>query len=227
VFIAIEGGEGAGKGSIQADLSARLTAQGLQVLPTREPGGTPEGLELRRLLLGSEGRVWDPWSELLLMTAARVQHVRRVILPAVERGDIVISDRFVGSTIAYQGAGQGIAAADIEALHRQAVGDVWPDLTIVLDIDPRIGIARSLARLGQQDLDEGRFEAMSLEFHDRIRASFLQQAAARPGSHVVIDAGAPMAEVASRVFEAVSNWHGVQRQASSSFSEEKEPKRLL
>jgi dTMP kinase len=188
VFIAIEGGEGAGKGSIQADLSARLTAQGLQVLPTREPGGTPEGLELRRLLLGSEGRVWDPWSELLLMTAARVQHVRRVILPAVERGDIVISDRFVGSTIA---------------------------------------IARSLARLGQQDLDEGRFEAMSLEFHDRIRASFLQQAAARPGSHVVIDAGAPMAEVASRVFEAVSNWHGVQRQASSSFSEEKEPKRLL
>jgi len=207
-FIAIEGGEGAGKGSIQADLSSRLSAAGLQVLPTREPGGTPEGLELRKLLLGSAGEIWDPWSELLLMTAARVQHVRRVIVPAVKRGDIVISDRFVGSTIAYQGAGHGIAAAEIEALHRQAVGDIWPDLTIVLDIDPRIGIARSLARLGQQHLDEGRFEAMSLAFHDRIRASFLQQAAASPEKHVVIDAGAPIAEVASRVFEAVLHWLG-------------------
>ncbi len=203
-FIAIEGGEGAGKGSIQADLSSRLSAAGFRLLQTREPGGTPEGLELRKLLLGSGGQVWDPWSELLLMTAARVQHVRRVIVPAVKRGDIVISDRFVGSTIAYQGAGHGIAAAEIEALHRQAVGDIWPDLTIVLDIDPRIGIARSLARLGQQQLDEGRFEAMSLAFHDRIRASFLQQAAASPERHVVIDAAAPISEVASRVFEAVS-----------------------
>jgi dTMP kinase len=208
-FIAIEGGEGAGKGSIQADLFSRLTTGGLKVLQTREPGGTPEGLELRKLLLGSGGQVWDPWSELLLMTAARVQHVRRVILPAVERGEIVLSDRFVGSTIAYQGAGQGIAAAEIEALLRQAVGDVWPELTIVLDIDPRIGIARSLARLGQQHLDEGRFEAMSLVFHDRIRASFLQQAAAKPEKHAVIDAGAPIAEVASRVFEVVSNWLAV------------------
>jgi dTMP kinase len=206
VFIAIEGGEGAGKGSIQADLSNRLTALGFQLLPTREPGGTPEGLELRRLLLGSEGQVWDPWSELLLMTAARVEHVRRVILPGVAAGKIVISDRFVGSTIAYQGAGQGIAAMEIEHLHGQAVGDVWPELTIVLDIDPRIGIARSLARLGQQHLDEGRFEAMSLEFHDRIRASFLRQAAARPAAHLVIDASPPMAAVASQVFEAVSGW---------------------
>ncbi len=203
VFIAIEGGEGAGKGSIQADLTQRLSALGFQLLQTREPGGTPEGLELRRLLLGSQGQVWDPWSELLLMTAARVQHVRRVILPAVEQGKIVLSDRFVGSTIAYQGAGQGISAAQIETLHRQAVGEFWPGLTIVLDIDPRIGVRRSLARLGQLHLDEGRFEAMSLDFHDRIRASFLQQAAARPEAHVVIDAAAPIDEVAAAVFEAV------------------------
>jgi dTMP kinase len=205
-FFAIEGGEGAGKGSIQKDLSFRLAAAGFQVLQTREPGGTPEGLELRKLLLGSDGKIWDPWSELLLMTAARVQHVRRVILPAIERGETVLSDRFVGSTIAYQGAGHGLAAAEIEHLHRHAVGEVWPDLTIVLDIDPRIGIARSLARLGQLQLDEGRFEAMSLEFHDRIRASFLQQAAAKPGAHIVIDAGASMADVASKVFEATYGW---------------------
>lgn len=206
VFIALEGGEGAGKGSIQKDLSDRLTEEDFQVLQTREPGGTPEGLELRQLLLGSKGQVWDPWAELLLMTAARVQHVRRVIVPAVERREIVLSDRFVGSTIAYQGAGHGIAAVEIEDLHRRAVGEIWPDLTIVLDVDPRVGIARSLARLGQQHLDEGRFEAMSLEFHDRIRASFLQQAAARPQAHVVVDAGLPMADVALSVFEAVIGW---------------------
>jgi len=205
-FLAIEGGEGAGKGTILKDLAGRLTAAGFRVLATREPGGTPEGLELRQLLLGASGKIWEPWSELLLMTAARVQHVRRVVLPAVERGEIVITDRFVGSTIAYQGAGHAIAAEEIERLHRQAVGEIWPDLTILLDIDPRIGIQRSLARLGQQQLDEGRFEAMSLEFHARVRESFLQQAAAQPASHAVMDAQLPLADVASRVTETVFAW---------------------
>jgi len=205
-FLAIEGGEGAGKGTILKALAGQLPSAGFKVLQTREPGGTPEGLELRQLLLGSRGKIWDSWAELLLMTAARVQHVRRVIGPAVARGEIVISDRFVGSTIAYQGAGQGISATAIENLHRQAVGDIWPDLTIVLDIDPRIGIKRSLARLAQQDLDEGRFEAMSLDFHDRIRESFLQQAAARPAAHAVVDAEKPLAEVVSAVTQIVLDW---------------------
>jgi dTMP kinase len=206
VFLAIEGGEGAGKGSILKDLAARLTAAGYKVLETREPGGTPEGLELRKLLLGAQGKTWDPWAELLLMTAARIQHVRRVIGPAIERGEIVISDRFVGSTIAYQGAGHGLPVAEIEALHRLAVGDVWPDLTLLLDIDPRIGVRRSLVRLGQEHLDEGRFEAMSLDFHDRVRASFLRQAAAKPDAHLVIDAAAPLKDVASATADAVFAW---------------------
>ncbi len=205
-FIAIEGGEGAGKGTILQALGQQLAGAGLTVLETREPGGTPEGLELRQLLLGTEGKIWDPWAELLLMTAARVQHVRRVISPAVARGEIVISDRFVGSTIAYQGAGHGIPAEAIENLHRQAVGDIWPDLTILLDIDPRIGIKRSLARLAQQQMDEGRFEAMSLDFHDRIRESFLRQAAARPAAHAVVDAQMPLAEVVSAASQIVRDW---------------------
>ncbi len=207
-FLTIEGGEGAGKGTILKDLASRLTGAGYRVLETREPGGTPEGLELRQLMLGTKGKVWDSWAELLLMTAARVQHVRRVIEPAIARGEIVISDRFVGSTIAYQGAGQGIPAAEIEDLHHKAVGDLWPDLTVLLDIDPRIGIQRSLARLEQENLDEGRFEAMSLDFHNRVRESFLLQAAAKPGSHAVINAEWPLADVASAVADAAFAWLG-------------------
>jgi dTMP kinase len=174
------------------------------VVTTREPGGTPEGQALRELLLGARGQAWDPWSELLLMTAGRVQHVRKLIIPAMDRGSIVISDRFVGSTIAYQGAGRGMPAAEILRLHAAAVGDFWPDLTIILDIDPRIGVRRSLARLVEQKLDEGRFEAMDLEFHDRVRTSFLEQAAARPDSHVVVDAGQSVENVADTVWSTVS-----------------------
>lgn len=205
-FFAIEGGEGAGKGTALADIAARLRAKGFNVVTTREPGGTPEGQELRALLLGARGEVWDPWAELLLMTAARVQHVRNVIVPAVQRGSIVISDRFVGSTIAYQGAGRGMPSDEIERLHKVAVGDVWPDLTIVLDIDPRIGIDRSLARLNEQKLDEGRFETMDLAFHDRVRESFLKQASASPKSHAVIDAGQPIDAVSDAVTNAVFSW---------------------
>lgn len=203
-FIAIEGGEGAGKGTILADLTTRLRAWGLQVVTTREPGGTPEGQALRELLLGARGQVWDPWAELLLMTAARVQHVRSLILPAVQGGSIVISDRFVGSTIAYQGAGRGMPAVEILRLHAAAVGDFWPDLTIILDIDPRIGVRRSLARLAEEKLDEGRFEAMDLAFHDRVRTSFLEQAAARPDSHVVVDAAQKVENVSNTVWNIVS-----------------------
>ena len=202
-FIAIEGGDGAGKGTVLADLASRLRAAGREVLTTREPGGTPEGLALRALLLSGQGEAWDPWAELLLMTAARVQHVKRVILPAVREGGVVISDRFVGSTIAYQGAGRGLPAEAIKALHRDAVDDVWPDLTVVLDLDPAVGIARSLARLKQQNADEGRFEQLDLAFHRRVRASFLAQAAERPGLYAVIDASAPAATVAELVADAV------------------------
>ena len=127
-----------------------MQLQGFKVLTTREPGGTPEGVALRQLLLGAEGKIWDPWAELLLMTAARMQHVRRVILPAIERGEIVISDRFVGSTIAYQGAGHGMPVTDaIEGIASpRRSGMFWPDLTLLLDIDPRIGLKRSLIEAG-------------------------------------------------------------------------------
>ncbi len=188
-----------------ADISSRLQRRGLPVLTTREPGGTPEGLALRELLVRSEAAAWEPWAELLLMTAARVQHVERVIRPAVAAGTIVISDRFVGSTIAYQGAGRGVPIDAIERLHRDACGDVWPDLTVVLDVDPKVALPRARSRLSQDDSDEGRFEQLELAFHQRVRDSFLSQAQSRPG-HAVIDASQPVADVTAAAAKAVQAW---------------------
>lgn len=203
IFVAVEGGDGAGKGGVIAAIMRHLEARGTPAIATREPGGTAEGEQLRALLLSNSGAEWDPRSELLLMIAARVQHVRRVIEPALSRGEIVVSDRFVGSTIAYQGAGRGLSQGLIQTLHDEAVGGMLPDLTLVLDVDPRIGIARSRKRLDAGAIDEGRFEGLDLDFHDRVRASFLAQAAAAPERHAVIDASSPPEAVQAAAIAAI------------------------
>jgi dTMP kinase len=202
-FIVLEGGDGAGKGGAIAILAACLRDEGYPVLTTREPGGTPEGLQLRALLLAAEGAVWDRGSELLLMTAARVQHVRRVIEPALQAGTIVLCDRFLGSSLAYQGGGRGIPADLILDLHRRFVGDFWPDLTILLDVDPETGLSRSRRRLGDESVDEGRFEALDHAFHDRVRRSFLDQAARHAARTILIDAGRPIDAVQRDVVDQV------------------------
>ncbi len=194
-FIAIEGVDGSGKSGVVRHLIASLRAQGHDVLGTREPGGTPQGEALRGLLLAGEDDAWDPRAELLLMTAARVQHVARIVLPAVAAGRVVVSDRYAGSTLAYQGAGRGMAERLIRDLHAAVVDDVWPNLTLVLDLDPAVGLARSRKRLAVDAVDEGRFESLDLAFHQRIRAAFLAQAAAAPERHVVVDAGGTPDEV--------------------------------
>ena len=201
-FVVLEGGEGSGKTSAMGVLAASLQASGHDVLQTREPGGTPEGLALRALLLAEDGPDWDPGAELLLMVAARVQHVRRVIAPALASGRTVLCDRFVGSTLAYQGAGRGLDPATILDLHRRFVGDLWPDLTVVLDVDAETGLARSNRRLSLTGADEGRFEMLDLAFHRRVRAAFLALAAERPS--VVIDAGGTLDDVHSALIQAVS-----------------------
>lgn len=205
-FIVFEGGDGAGKGSALAAAAEALRADGHDVLTTREPGGTPEGLALRALLLSEAGRVWDQGAELLLMTAARVQHVTRVIRPAVEAGRIVLCDRFVGSTLAYQGGGRGLALSLIHALHRDFVGDVWPDLTLLLDVDPAIALGRSRARLAGTATDEGRFESLDLGFHARVRAGFLAQARDAADRTLVFDAARPLAAVQADVVAGLRAW---------------------
>ena len=205
-FIVFEGGDGAGKGSALTAVAESLAADGLDVLTTREPGGTPEGLELRSLLLSAAGAVWDQGSELLLMTAARVQHVKRVIRPALAAGRIVLCDRFVGSTLAYQGAGRGLPLALIRDLHRIFVDDVWPDLTVLMDVDAGAGVRRSRQRLSSTKADEGRFEALDLDFHERVRGAFLEQAEAEPSSTIIIDAARPLDDVRPDVVARVRVW---------------------
>jgi dTMP kinase len=194
-FVVLEGVDGSGKTSVLADLAQQLEAAGRTPLVTREPGGTDEGLALRRLLLAHDGHHWTPTAELLLINAARAQHLEAVIAPALDAGRTVLCDRFIGSTLAYQGGGRGLPADTILALHRIAAGDLWPDLTLLLDIEPGRAVARSRRRLAAAGSDESRFEALDLAFHQRVRASFLEQAAARPEAHAVIDADRPLDQV--------------------------------
>lgn len=206
-FYAVEGVDGSGKSGMVAHLVAHLAGSGAPAIATREPGGTPQGERIRSLLLSGADDAWDQQSELLMMTAARVEHVRRVILPTLERGISVVSDRYVGSTIAYQGAGRGMSQSYIRHLHEEAVGDVWPDLVVILDLDPEIGLARSRQRLSAGAIDEGRFETLDLDFHRRIRQSFLDQAAQAPERHIVIDALGTPDEVRARAIDAIETWH--------------------
>ncbi|WOK36737.1 dTMP kinase [Sphingomonas sp. C3-2] len=206
VFIVVEGCDGSGKGSAVAALGAHLMALGHDVLLTREPGGTDEGLELRRLLLSAEGAIWDEGAELLLMIAARIQHVKRVIQPALAAGRVVLCDRYVGSTLAYQGAGRGLSQEMILMLHRQFVDDFWPDLTVLLDVDARLGLTRSRARLVEQGLDEGRFEDLDLAFHQRVGDDFRAQAGRCQDRTLVIDANPTMDIVREAVLNGVDAW---------------------
>lgn len=205
-FIVFEGGDGAGKGSVLAAAAAALRAGGRDVLTTREPGGTEEGMALRGLLLSEAGRVWDQGAELLLMTAARVQHVKRVIRPAVAAGTIVLCDRYLGSTLAYQGGGRGLPLSLIRALHRDFVEDYQPDLTVLLDVDPAVALGRSRARLAAASADEGRFESLDLDFHQRVRAAFLDQAEAVPERTLLIDAAPPLDAVQAAVLAGLRAW---------------------
>jgi len=198
-FIAFCGGEGAGKSTQIAALARHLESRGVPMLTTREPGGTPEGQHLRKLLLTETTGSWTPLAETLLMVADRAQHIERVIAPALAAGTHVISDRFVLSTLSYQGAGRGVPTALIRDLHRQSCGDLWPDLTVIFDIDPAIGLKRSKRRLSLSGSDEGRFEALDLAFHQRVRAGFLAEAKASGRPHVVIDATRPIDEIAAEI----------------------------
>jgi len=200
-FISVEGGEGAGKSTNIEGLRARLHAAGVRVVVTREPGGTPLAEEIRRLLLAPRDEVVCEDAELLLVFAARMQHVERVIKPALARGEWVISDRFTDATIAYQGAGRRMGVERIQALRTLLLGDFAPDLTLLLDLPVDSGMQRLAAR-GAPD----RFEMEDRAFFDRVRAAYLQLAAAEPGRFRVIDAARPLPEVQAAVAQALDGF---------------------
>jgi len=200
-FISVEGGEGAGKSTNIEGLRARLHAAGLRVVVTREPGGTPLAEEIRRLLLAPRDEVVCEDAELLLVFAARMQHVERVIKPALARGEWVISDRFTDATIAYQGVGRRMGVERIQALRTLLLGDFAPDLTLLLDLPVDSGMQRRAGR-GAPD----RFEMEDRAFFDRVRAAYLQLAAAEPGRFRVIDAARPLPEVQAAVAQALDGF---------------------
>ena len=184
-FITLEGGEGAGKTTLIQALAEKLRGRGLDVVVTREPGGTPGAEALREILLTGATDRWSPMTEALLMYAARVDHVERLIAPALQRGAWVLSDRFADSTTAYQGAAGGVPIERIKALHLAALGNFKPDLTLILDVNPTVGIERTIAR-GE---DATRFERFDPGFHGRLRQAFLDIADDEPDRCVVIDGG--------------------------------------
>lgn len=182
-FIAFEGGEGAGKSTQIARLAARLRGIGETVTVTREPGGTPGAETIRALFVSGDPARWTPETDALLVTAARADHVARLIRPALARGETLLCDRFIHSTLAYQGAGKGLPIPDLLALHAFATQDLWPDLVLWLDLPPEIGLSRSTKRAAAQDQglpQEQRFEALDLAYHQRVRQGFAALAAKDP-----------------------------------------------
>jgi dTMP kinase len=198
-FITLEGGEGAGKSTLLAGLNDALTARGVVVTTTREPGGTPAANDIRELLVRGAGERWSVLSEALLFAAARNDHLERLIRPTLAGGAWVISDRYMDSTYAYQVAGRGLPADTFDTLHR-LIGALKPDLTLILDIDPENGVARSRGHAS----GESRFETMDAAFHARVRASFHALAAREPERCVVIDAAQDKPAVLAAALNAIA-----------------------
>jgi dTMP kinase len=201
-FITFEGGEGGGKSTQAERLADRLRALGLDVVVSREPGGSAGAEAIRHVLLSGAAKPLGPHAEAILFAAARADHLRQTIRPALERGQWVISDRFADSTRIYQGVLGNVDARLIARLEKITVGDLAPDLTIILDVAPEIGLKRVTERRGKAPID--RFEAEAFEFHKKLREAYLELAEREPKRCVVINAGADAATVAEFVWAAVN-----------------------
>ncbi len=198
-FISFEGGEGAGKSTQSRLLCQRLEAFGIEALMTREPGGSTGAEEIRTLLVSGQVDRWDPLTEALLHNAARHDHVQRTILPALERGVWVITDRFSDSTLAYQGYGQGVDFDKLNRLGELAIGAAMPDLTLILDLPVADGFARTERRAD----DANRYEQMDRAMHERLRQGFLSIAEAQAARCRVIDAAPDTDSVHQAVWRSV------------------------
>jgi len=201
-FLSIEGGEGAGKSTQVRRLADELRARGLDVIVTREPGGSEGGEAIRDLLMQGEVKRWSSHTEALLFAAARADHVEKVIQPALGIGTWVISDRFIDSSRAYQGVAGGIDDAAVLALHGFGSRGLLPDRTLVLEVPPEIGAERAAARDGAA---ADRFAARERAFHDDVAAAFRRFAAAEPDRVRLIDAGGDVDAVAAGVIEAIAD----------------------
>jgi len=202
-LITFEGGEGTGKSTHSALLADRLKSLGVPVVRTREPGGSPGAEAIRHVLLSGAAKPLGPEVEAILFAAARDDHIRHTIEPALESGNWVISDRFIDSTRVYQGTLGHVDPKLIRALERATVGDIRPDLTVILDVPADVGLARAHKRRGENATD--RFEAESQAFHEGLRDAYRRIAETEPERCVLIDATLPKTEVAERIWQAVTD----------------------
>ena len=199
LFITFEGGDGVGKTTQSELLDAWLTSRGRTVVRTREPGGTEVGVLVRDIVLHHRGEV-APRAEALLYAADRAHHVETVVRPALDRGDIVIQDRYLDSSVAYQGAGRVLGRDEVRDLSLWATGGLLPDLTVLLDLDPQ----SARRRLDADDKPFDRLESEQDDFHTRVRAEFLALAAAEPERFLVVDASQPADELAAQIRQQVN-----------------------
>ena len=201
LFITFEGGEGCGKSTQIAALKARLEAMGKKVVQTREPGGTALGESVRNLLQYDDaGQGMSPEAELLLFAASRAQHVRELIAPAIAEGQIVLCDRFLDSTTVYQGVARAIDSKKVDTINQFAIGDTNPDLTILIDLPPEIGLARVHARSdGQLD----RMEKEAIEFFQAVRQGYLDLAKSEPKRFLVLDGSQSVEELETQIWQKV------------------------
>lgn len=203
MFITFEGGEGAGKTTQIALLKEYFGRLGKPVVITREPGGTPEAEKIRDLLVQRDGGAWTPLAEAMLFFTARHMHIETKIKPALNRGDIVISDRFTDSTMAYQGYGHGFDMAVLERIKTLAIGDFIPDITFILDIPVAVGLSRAGKRMDGDGSTEDRFERIGTEFHERLRQGYLTIARNNPDRCSVIDALQPVEAIHQAVLDGI------------------------
>ena len=201
LFITFEGGDGSGKSTQVNLLKDYLDNLNFETIKTREPGGTPSAEILRDLLTTGEVEKWTPMSEALLMWASRYEHLIQVIEPALNSGKNVICDRFYDSTYAYQGVAHNLGIDKMEKLKKIIIGDIEPDVTFVLDIDPKVGLKRSLDRSNQ----ENRFESYNIDFHNKIRSAFLEIAKKNKNRCVVIDASLNEQKINNLIITIIDN----------------------
>jgi len=204
-FITFEGGEGAGKSTQIGLLAETLSAAGIPVLSTREPGGSPGAEQIRELLVTGAADRWDAMTEALLHFAARREHLRSVVRPGLEAGKWVLCDRFADSTMAYQGYGHGLGRAAIEQLYTLTVGDFVPDLTLILDLPVELGLSRALARRDGED----RYERLDTAFHERLRQGFREIAEREPTRCAIVDAGGEVTAVQAAIRASVAERLGI------------------
>lgn len=208
-FITLEGGEGAGKSTLARALAQRLEGAGHRVAVTREPGGSPKAEAIRTAILSGRFKEQGALAEALMFSAARIDHIDSLIRPALERGNWVICDRFIDSTRVYQGVLGAVAAATLRELEQVTIDGVMPDLTLILDLDPKIGLARA-ARRRAPDEAADRFEGETLAFHQRLRDAYLSVAADEPARCAVLDASLPPDALAEAAWDIVETRLGIE-----------------